>query len=202
MKQSIISVSFLAVAVANAQSAAWTQCGGSSWTGSMTCVSGYHCSYVNQWYSQCLPDDFCGQYASTTTGAYSLFNNLWGSGSATAGSQCTGLDGTSGNTIYWHTSWTWQGGSGNVKSYANAALIFTPKKLSTLSTIPTTWKYTYSNTNSMVANVAYDIFTSSTSSTSATPEYEIMIWLGAYGGAGPISSTGSAIASTYIDGIT
>lgn len=36
---------------------------------------------------------------------------------------------------------------------------------------------------SIVANVAYDLFTSSTASGSA--EYEIMIWLAALGGAGP-----------------
>jgi len=35
--------------------------------------------------------------------------------------------------------------------------------------------------NGAVANVAYDIFTSSTAG--SEPEYEIMIWLAAYGGA-------------------
>lgn len=50
----------------------------------------------------------------------------------------------------------------------------------------------------MVANVAYDLFTAST--TGGSPEYEIMIWLGAYGGAGPISSTGSTIATPTVAG--
>jgi xyloglucan-specific endo-beta-1,4-glucanase len=50
----------------------------------------------------------------------------------------------------------------------------------------------------MVANVAYDLFTSSTATGSAV--YEVMIWLGAYGGAGPISSTGSTIATPTIAG--
>ncbi|KAK6505727.1 hypothetical protein TWF481_007619 [Arthrobotrys musiformis] len=200
MKVSTTTAALMAIALVNAQAAAWAQCGGSGYTGSTTCVSGYYCAYSNAYYSQCLPNEFCGQWDYTNTAVYTLYNNLWGSGSATAGSQCTGLDGTDGSTIRWHTSWTWQGGSTNVKSYANAALAFTPKKLSALSTIPTSWTYTYSNTDNMVANVAYDIFTSSTSS--GTPEYEVMIWLGAYGGAGPISSTGSTIASTYIDGVT
>jgi xyloglucan-specific endo-beta-1,4-glucanase len=57
----------------------------------------------------------------------------------------------------------------------------------------------YSGT-SIVADVAYDIFTSSTST--GSNEYEIMIWLAALGGAGPISSTGSAIATPTINGIT
>ncbi|TFK18221.1 carbohydrate deacetylase [Coprinopsis marcescibilis] len=31
------------------------QCGGSGWTGSTSCVSGYFCSVLNDWYHQCLP---------------------------------------------------------------------------------------------------------------------------------------------------
>ncbi|KAF5620370.1 endoglucanase [Fusarium sp. NRRL 25303] len=38
-----------------AQNAAWAQCGGNNWTGSKTCVSGYKCTVVNEWYSQCIP---------------------------------------------------------------------------------------------------------------------------------------------------
>ncbi|TFK43956.1 hypothetical protein BDQ12DRAFT_731910 [Crucibulum laeve] len=45
---------FLALA-ANAQQAAWGQCGGQGWTGATTCVSGYTCTYSSNWYSQCLP---------------------------------------------------------------------------------------------------------------------------------------------------
>ncbi|KAJ5758291.1 uncharacterized protein N7511_006985 [Penicillium nucicola] len=32
----------------------WGQCGGSGWTGSTVCASGYTCTYSNDWYSQCL----------------------------------------------------------------------------------------------------------------------------------------------------
>lgn len=32
----------------------WGQCGGKTWTGPTTCVSPYKCTYVNDWYSQCL----------------------------------------------------------------------------------------------------------------------------------------------------
>lgn len=38
-----------------AQSSAYGQCGGQGWTGATTCVSGYVCTYANDWYSQCLP---------------------------------------------------------------------------------------------------------------------------------------------------
>jgi xyloglucan-specific endo-beta-1,4-glucanase len=57
--------------------------------------------------------------------------------------------------------------------------------------------YTYTGT-SLVANVAYDLFTSSTATGSA--EYEIMIWLAALGGAGPISATGKEIATVTLAG--
>ncbi|KAK7687074.1 hypothetical protein QCA50_009574 [Cerrena zonata] len=38
-----------------AQSAAWGQCGGQGWSGSTSCVSGYTCSKLNDYYSQCIP---------------------------------------------------------------------------------------------------------------------------------------------------
>ena len=52
-----------------------------------------------------------------------------------------------------------------------------------------------------MADVAYDLFLGSTAETSSN-EYEIMVWLAALGGAGPISSTGSTIATPTINGIT
>lgn len=57
--------------------------------------------------------------------------------------------------------------------------------------------------NGIVANVAYDIFTGSTPSTDfSSHEYEFMIWLAALGGAGPISSTGSPIATVQLSGVS
>lgn len=35
--------------------AAYAQCGGQGFTGATCCVSGYTCTYGNQWYSQCAP---------------------------------------------------------------------------------------------------------------------------------------------------
>lgn len=54
--------------------------------------------------------DFCGQWDSKVTGAYTVYNNLWGQAQATSGSQCTGVDSLSGSTLKWHTSWSWAGG--------------------------------------------------------------------------------------------
>lgn len=38
-----------------AQSGPWAQCGGNGWGGPTTCVSGHVCTFVNEWYSQCIP---------------------------------------------------------------------------------------------------------------------------------------------------
>ncbi|KAK6522401.1 hypothetical protein TWF281_002963 [Arthrobotrys megalospora] len=53
----------LAAAV-NAQAQPYAQCGGSGFTGSTTCVSGWTCVYSNEWYSQCLQST--GTTAATT----------------------------------------------------------------------------------------------------------------------------------------
>lgn len=83
---------------------------------------------------------FCGQWDSQQTGSYIVYNNLWGM-SAGTGSQCTTVNGLSGNSVAWSTSWSWSGGQYNVKSYANVVLQTTPKKISAISSIPSTWKY-------------------------------------------------------------
>ena len=71
------------------------------------------------------------------------------------------------------------------------------KAISSITSLPSTWTWTYTGSN-IVANVAYDLFTGATATSS--PQYEIMIWLSGLGGAGPISSTGSAIATVTIAG--
>ncbi|KAF6822021.1 glycosyl hydrolase family 12 [Colletotrichum plurivorum] len=141
---------------------------------------------------------FCGQWDSAVTSTYTVYNNLWGASSG-SGSQCTTLTGMSGSNLQWSTTWSWSGGQYNVKSYANAVLNASKKALNTIGSIPSTWNWSYSGSG-LVANVAYDLFTSSTAS--GSPQYEIMIWLGSLGGAGPISSTGSVIATPSVGGRT
>ncbi|KAH8672654.1 endoglucanase A precursor [Tricladium varicosporioides] len=141
----------------------------------------------------------CGQWDSVATGTYTVYQDLWGESAATSGSQCTTVNSLSGTTLAWSTSWTWAGGSSSVKSYANAVVKTTSKKISAISSMATTWKWSYTG-SSIVADVAYDIFTSATSGGSNA--YEIMIWLAAIGGAGPISSTGSPVATTTINGVS
>ncbi|KAF9462835.1 hypothetical protein BDZ94DRAFT_1260415 [Collybia nuda] len=35
----------------------WSQCGGIGWTGASNCRPGSHCQKINDYYSQCQPDD-------------------------------------------------------------------------------------------------------------------------------------------------
>ncbi|KAK3386258.1 hypothetical protein B0T20DRAFT_366146 [Sordaria brevicollis] len=50
----LASIPILA-AVASAQGSAWSQCGGMGWAGPTSCVSGYVCTKLNDYYSQCVP---------------------------------------------------------------------------------------------------------------------------------------------------
>ncbi|PWY69359.1 xyloglucan-specific endo-beta-1,4-glucanase A [Aspergillus eucalypticola CBS 122712] len=143
----------------------------------------------------------CTQNNIITTDDFILYNNLWGEDYATSGSECTYLDYDSGNSISWQTSWTWAGGDDYVKSYPNAVLNVGAKQLSTITTIPSTWKWSYTG-DDLVADVSYDAFLATTDSTTATHEYEIMIWLAAYGGIEPIGNSDGPIASPTIGGYT
>lgn len=90
----------------------------------------------------------CGQYSSIATGAFTVYSNEWGaSTSGTTGSQCSYIDSLTGNSLAWHTSWTWAGSSTQVKSYTNVEVSLAQKAISAYTTIPTTWKWSYTGTN-------------------------------------------------------
>jgi len=78
MKGLAIAGAFLAP-LAAAQGAAYAQCGGIGWTGATSCVSGYSCSVVNAYYSQCLP----GSAASSSTTAATTTRATTTTGGAT-----------------------------------------------------------------------------------------------------------------------
>ncbi|KAI8970911.1 concanavalin A-like lectin/glucanase [Trametes punicea] len=127
----------------------------------------------------------CGQWDVVTAGPYSLLLDQWGKDGATSGSQCANIISLSGNTISWRTNWTWTGGTG-VKSFTNVQLNQgINQQLSAIQSMPTTWKWSQSTSGSIVADVAYDLFTSNTAGGSNVNE--IMIWLANFN-AGPISS--------------
>ncbi|KAG1776649.1 glycoside hydrolase family 12 protein [Suillus placidus] len=130
-----------------------------------------------------------GQYGSVNVGQYSLLNNLWGEHDAASGSQTSQITSMEGSTIAWTTNWTWTGGS-QVKSFANIQLnTGINQQLSAFSSMPSAWQWSQSNTGAVVADVAYDLFTSDTAGGSNVNE--IMIWL-ANVNSGPISAVYNA----------
>ncbi|KAK6440421.1 hypothetical protein LTR95_003352 [Oleoguttula sp. CCFEE 5521] len=160
----------------------------------------------------------CGQYQTQTLGSYTLATNGWGWSYGT-GSQCAETLSLSGNTIAWDTTWTWSGGNTNVqakvgrnesdrltrhgrKSYTNVQRGFTQKQLSAYTSMPTAWNWTYTGTN-LRANAAYDTFVGS--SANGANLFEVMVWLGLYGGTSvsPLSANGypfTPIATPTIGG--
>ncbi|KAF9479821.1 glycoside hydrolase family 12 protein [Pholiota conissans] len=127
----------------------------------------------------------CGQWDTVTAGPYSLLLDQWGASGASSGSDCAQLTSLSGTTIAWKNTWNWVGGNG-VKSFTNIQLNSgLNKQLSAIKSIPATWKWSQSSSGTVVADVAYDLFTSTTSGGSNVNE--IMIWLANYN-AGPISA--------------
>ncbi|KUI68609.1 putative xyloglucan-specific endo-beta-1,4-glucanase A [Cytospora mali] len=140
---------------------------------------------------------FCGTFGSETAGQYTFYHNNFGASAATSGSQCTTFNDLASNTASWSSSWSWAGGSTSVKSYSNVAVPNVNKQLSSITTINSIWKWSYTG-NNLVADVSYDLWLAPTSG--GTNKYEIMIWLAALGGAGPISKSGSAIATATIGG--
>ncbi|KAF8994059.1 glycoside hydrolase family 12 protein [Cyathus striatus] len=141
----------------------------------------------------------CGQWDTVTAGQYSLLLDQWGKDGASSGSDCASLTSLSGTTIAWKSTWTWTGGNG-VKSFTNIQLNSgLNKQLSAIKSIPATWKWSQSTSGTVVADVAYDLFTSTT--VGGSNVNEIMIWLANFN-AGPISSaynsdgTPKAVASS------
>ncbi|QKX55431.1 uncharacterized protein TRUGW13939_02524 [Talaromyces rugulosus] len=141
----------------------------------------------------------CSQYATYTSGSYTVNNNLWGEDSG-SGSQCTYVKSISDSDVSWSTTWNWSGGSSEVKSYANSQLSgFTKKYLSQLSSIATSVNWSYDNTD-INADVSYDLFTAADiNHVTYSGDYELMVWLGKYGSIQPL---GSQIATANVAGIT
>ena len=119
----------------------------------------------------------CEQWGSWTGNGYYCYNNLWGQGDATSGQQCTYVDSASDAGVAWHTTWTWQGGQNNVKSYANCGRSVPKGKLmSSITSMQTSVSWVY-NPNSVRANVAYDVFTAADPNhVTYSGDYEVMIW--------------------------
>ncbi|KAG6827131.1 hypothetical protein H0H92_013080 [Tricholoma furcatifolium] len=149
----------------------------------------------------CFAQTISGDTTCTTSGDYTLCQNLWGADEGT-GSQTSDLISTSGNDISWSTTWTWANNENNVKSYANVnSNTAKGQQLQNIGSAPTTWDWSYESASSGIrADVSYDIWFGTASSgepASTASSYEIMIWLSGLGGIQPVGSqtvTGLSIA--------
>ena len=136
----------------------------------------------------CDQKNMCGEQEGYSASGYRVQNNLWGKNSATSGSQCSAFNSASGSSVAWSTTWQWSGGDNNVKSYSYSSRDFSKRLVSQISSIPSTAIWSVSNQN-IRANVAYDLFTAQDiNHPTSGGDYELMIWLGRYGGVQPIGS--------------
>lgn len=101
----------------------------------------------------------CDQWGTIETGSYIVYNDLWGESYATSGSQCTTVSGLTNGILSWSTSWTWAGGSSNVKSYANAALDFTATELSAISSLTAVWSWRWVTGSRSTSRFVHTILT-------------------------------------------
>ncbi|KAK4698527.1 hypothetical protein P7C70_g7747, partial [Phenoliferia sp. Uapishka_3] len=120
------------------------------------------------------------QYATEAEGSsYQLSNNLWGM-YAGSGSQTTEATSLSEDFVGWETTYSWADASSSVKSYANIGLeTGLGVALSSIDSIPTTWKWSYTSADSdLVADVSYDMWLSEDPSCGqavSCSTYEIMV---------------------------
>lgn len=101
------------IAAVNAQSGAYGQCGGINWTGATTCISGYTCTVINDYYYQCLPGTASSTTATSTTA---------GSGSTTTTATTTAPANTN-NPFNGKTQWANPYYASEVSSIAIPSLV-------------------------------------------------------------------------------
>eukprot|EP00644_Phytophthora_capsici_P009491 jgi/Phyca11/15451/fgenesh1_pg.PHYCAscaffold_13_\ len=128
---------------------------------------------------------YCGRDDFKVVGDYTVYNNLWGEDNDKTGGQCTEVTGSSGSSVSWKTKFNWAGDNW--------------QQVSAISSIPTSIDYTYTFDGHIIANVAYDLFTSS--SANGEIEYELMVWLAALGGPWPLTDSGKPIKTVKIGGV-
>jgi len=121
----------------------------------------------------------CGNYDHWTSGAYEVYNDVWGGG---AGTQCiTAWDGSH------FTLESTQPATSGVKSYPNSGFVNVAKTISSLSTFTSSFDITVPTNGDWEAT--YDVWVPS----------EIMIWMYTLGNVGPIAtswdSTGKPVPS-------
>jgi hypothetical protein len=130
----------------------------------------------------CTPS---GNYQFSNT-IFEITNNPYGDEGSTTNGTCVVLNSiSSSDKVSWYTQWT-QSESNNYDVYTYPEIIFPggsvssglPAELSNISSIPSTWDYTLTNSVSNGFDVAYDLWVYTNPAGTGTPT-EIMIWTNA-----------------------
>ncbi|KAI1160018.1 carbohydrate-binding module family 1 protein [Nemania serpens] len=107
-----------------AQQQAWGQCGGVTWSGPFTCVSGYTCTFLNDYYSQCVPG--APTTTSSTTRTTTTGTTIGVSTTLSTATTTTAGSGTYPTTLQSGYYWVRAVASPNFHSYLQAAPTATP----------------------------------------------------------------------------
>ncbi|KAI0450562.1 carbohydrate-binding module family 1 protein [Xylaria acuta] len=129
MLSRILTAVYLFGGAAIAQQQAWGQCGGINWSGPFTCVSGYACTVLNDYYSQCVPGTATTTSASSTTRTTATGTTTGASttlSTATTTTATTGGSGAYPTTLQSGYYWVRAVASPNFHSYLQAAPTATP----------------------------------------------------------------------------
>lgn len=118
----------------------------------------------------------CGDSSYYSSNGYEVLNNVWGRSYATSGSQCTYINSVSSTGAKWYSTWQWQGGQDNVKSYVYSGRQIVKKPVTQYSNMDTEAYWVY-DTSNIRCNVAYDLFTAADPNHSTSSgDYELMVW--------------------------
>ncbi|KAF1788094.1 Concanavalin A-like lectin/glucanase domain [Phytophthora cactorum] len=134
--------------------------------------------------------EFCGEQNKTETADYIIYNNLW--------VRLTTLMAINARGLTVSTVQLSLGIRASVGTELRGKSSRSPTRHSivNVTSIPSTIEFEFDYKGKLVANVAFDMFT--TSILGGNAEYEVMVWLQAIGGAGPLSNTGKPIKEVNV----
>ncbi|MCZ9343800.1 hypothetical protein NGM37_39250, partial [Streptomyces sp. TRM76130] len=118
----------------------------------------------------------CDRWGNTTLNGYTLYNNIWGSGT---GSQCVWAN--SGTN--WGV-WADHPDTGGIKSYPNSKKVIN-KPISSLTSLTSSYRVTVPSSGAY--NTSYDIW-------DTDHDHEIMLWVNHNGAVGPLGTSQGSVA--------
>ena len=133
---------------------------------------------------------FCGQWDSLPAGSLTVYNNQWGKSDDPKGWQCTTVTkAVNNNALAWQTSYSWGGTAWQVKSYTNVKLtMHSFPTVREIKSLKTQWNYAITESKKGSLNAAYDLFFADDTVADSNPKYELMVWVAARNGAGPLGT--------------